>query len=365
MKIVHLISSLKTGGAERLLVDLCKVTDYTMNSIVVVIINNVADNGLLSEAKGTGAEVIELKRRPRSAKLKYILLIRNLIKRIKPQIVHMHGNMPVFFGSAACLCLNTKTICTLHGTNLWRASLKDKITKYVAIKLIDSFIAISSAVKDDFMAGTSMNGQNIKVVSNGIPLQKFGRRQEASDPREIICVARLKSDKKGQDILIRALAKLKKDGIECSCKLVGEGKSRKYLEALAKKYSLADNIQFLGNRSDVPELLTNAGIFVLSSRYEGFGIAIIEAMAAGIPVIASNIDGPKEIITDGQNGLLFESDNEVDLAEKIKMVIRDNNLRDLLVNNAFLSSQEYSIEKMYNKYLAVYNDLVRARAKDV
>jgi glycosyltransferase involved in cell wall biosynthesis len=359
MKILHLISSLKTGGAERLLVDLCKVSDYSMNFLMVVIINNVVDNELLSELKSTGAQVIENKRRPGGTKLKYILLIRDLIKSLKPQILHMHDDMSVFFGSLASLWLNNKMVCTLHGTNLWRASLKDKTTKCLSIKCIDSFIAISKAVKDDFMKGTSLNGQNIKVVPNGIPLEKFRRREQFSDSREIICVARLESEKKGQDILIRALAILKNDGVECSCKLVGEGKSRKYLERLVEEYCLGDNIKFLGNRTDVPELLANAGTFVLPSRYEGFGIVIIEAMGTGIPVIASNIDGPKEIITNGENGLLFESDNEHDLAAKIKTLISDDNLRDRLVNKAFCSVQEYSIEKMYNTYLETYNDLLR------
>lgn len=365
MKIVHLISSLKTGGAERLLVDLCKINDYSMNSMVVVIINNVVDDVMLSDLKSTGAKVIELKRKPGGQKLKYIYLIRNYIKGLKPEILHMHGDIEVFFGSLASLWMGNKTVCTLHSISLWRMSLKGKLIKYIATRLIDKFIAISDAVRNDFMKGTSMNGGNIQVIPNGIPLQKFRRKEQSSDSSEIICVARLESEKKGQDILIRALAKLKKDGIECSCKFVGEGQSRGYLERLVVESSLGNNIKFLGNRSDVSELLANAGVFILPSRCEGFGITIIEAMAIGIPVIASNIDGPKEIITHGENGLLFESENEHELAEKIKMMFNADNLRDRLVNNAFLSVHEYSIKKMYNKYLAVYNDLVRARAKDV
>lgn len=365
MKILHLISSLKTGGAERLLVDICKVNDYASNYIVVVIINDVVEQDILSELKGTGAEAIELKRRPGGAKLKNILLIRSLIKSMKPEILHMHGDMPVFFGTLASLWMRNKTICTLHSTNLWRISLKDKITKGIAIKLINRFIAISQAVKDDFMVGTSMNGEKVEVIPNGIPIQKFRRRDQSFDPREIICVARFVHIKKGQDILIKAISTLKKEGVECFCKLVGDGESRKYLETLVEQYYLQNNVEFLGKRSDVPELLAKAGIFVLPSRWEGFGIALIEAMAAGIPVIASNIDGPKEIITHGENGLLFESGNVTDLAKKIKMLINDINLRDRLVNNAFISAQEYSIEKMYSRYLAVYNNIIPFKAKDV
>ena len=358
MKIIHLICTLEPGGSERLLVDLCKVNDYSTNSIVVVIINNIVDNVLLSELKVTGAEVIELKRRPKGPKLKYILLVRKLIKSVKPQILHMHDDISVFLGTLSSLWMRHKTICTLHETNLWKTWLKEKITKYISIKLIDRFIAISEAVKDDFMLGTSMNEERINVVANGIPLEKFRRRGECSNPREIICVARLVHIKKGQDILIRAISILKKEGMECFCKLVGKGESRQYLEVLSKKCNVADNIIFLGNRSDVPELLANAGIFVLPSRYEGFGIVIIEAMAAGIPVIASKIDGPKEIISHGQNGLLFENENVIDLAEKIKMLCNDNNLRDRLVNNALVSAQEYSIEKMYERYISAYTDII-------
>lgn len=357
LKIVHLISSLSNAGIERLLVDICQTNDYKKNPLMVIIINHVVDDTLLSDLRKTSAEVIELKRRPGGQKLKYILLIRSILKYSKPHVLHMHDDLSVFFGVLGGLYLKTKKIFTLHAVNLFPRSLKGRITKFLAIKLVDRFIAISSSVKTDFVAGTCIDGENITVVPNGIRLEKFQHTNRRLRLEEIICVARLLHQKKGQDVLIKALSILKKEGLQCSCKIVGDGISRHYLANMALEYGLRDSMQFLGNRHDVPELLSKAGIFVLPSRYEGFGISIIEAMAAGIPVVASNIDGPKEIITDAENGLLFEVDNENELAEKINMLVNDFDLRNKIVKNAFSTIQYYTIEKMHNKYLEVYNSV--------
>lgn len=355
MKIVHLISSLSNAGIERLLVDICTANDYKRNPLMVIIINDVVDGILLSDLKKTGVEVIKCKRRPGGQKLKYVFLIRSILKRFKPDILHMHDDLSVFFGLLASIWL--KKIYTLHSVNLFSGSLKDRVIKFLAIQLIDRFIAISSFVKTDFMADTSVDEKNIVVVHNGISLEKFQFTTTFPRLEEIICVARLYHQRKGQDLLIKALGELKKEGVQCHCRIVGEGSSREYLENMVSEYGLRDSIEFLGNRHDVPELLGKAGIFVLPSRYEGFGISIIEAMATGIPVIASNIHGPKEIITHGENGLLFEGENEKDLSRKIKLLINDCDLRDRIVTNALSTVQAYSIEKMYSKYLAVYNSV--------
>ncbi|MCP4976876.1 MAG: glycosyltransferase family 4 protein, partial [Maribacter sp.] len=343
------------AGKERLLVDVCKVNDYKSNPLTVIIINDVVDDALLSTLKGTGARVIELKRKPRGQKFKFILLIRSILKRFKPHVIHMHEDLSLFFGLIGSIGMHNRKIFTLHEVNFYSCSLKDRISKFLAIKLIDRYIAIASSVKTNFDTSVHTNRGKVIVVHNGISLEKFKRAESLSRLDDIICVARLYHKHKGQDLLIRALAILRNEGRNCYCRFVGEGSSRKYLEKMVEEYELTNSIEFLGNKDDIPELLCNSGIFILPSRYEGFGVSIIEAMSIGIPVIASNIDGPKEIITHGENGLLFESNNARDLVEKIVMLMNDCTLRTTIVNNALLTAQDYSIEKTYNGYISVYN----------
>ncbi len=354
MKITHLISSLNNAGKERLLVDVCKVNDYKSNQLMVIIINDVAKDTLLSELKGTSARVIELKRKPGGQKFKFIFLIRSMLKSFKPHVLHMHEDLSLFFGLIGSIGLNIRRIFTLHEVNVLSHSIKNRITKLLAKKFIDRYIAVSLYVKTNFISNTLINSEKIFVIHNGISLEKFQRTESLSRPSDIICVARLFHKIKGQDLLIKALAILKKDGHSFHCRFVGEGSSRKYLENISEACNLTDSIEFLGNRGDIPELLCNAGIFILPSRLEGFGISIIEAMAVGIPVIASNIAGPGEIILHGKNGVLFENENAKDLAEKILMLISNCTLRNTIVKNALSTAQDYSIEKMYNGYLTVY-----------
>ena len=167
-------------------------------------------------------------------------------------------------------------------------------------------------------------------------------------------MARLDHQQKGQDILINAIHFLKRSDQSCICSLVGVGTSYTFLKDLVARLSLGRDIAFLGNRNDVPALLREADLFVLPSRFEGFGIVAIEAMVSGLPVVVSDVDGPGEFIVHAKNGLLFESENALDLAEKITKIMMDSALSKRLAEAGLATAAKYSIETMQTRYLSVY-----------
>jgi glycosyltransferase involved in cell wall biosynthesis len=157
--------------------------------------------------------------------------------------------------------------------------------------------------------------------------------------------------------VINTIGLIKNTYPDIKCYFAGEPPENKeeylcYLKDIVKETKTENNIFFLGNVSDIPTFLSSIDIFVLPSRYEGFGISLVEAMAAGIPCIASNLDGPKEIIKD-KYGLLFELDNYQDLANKILYCISNmkNYDKDKVQNYV---KENYNIKNMTKKLYNLY-----------
>lgn len=361
INVLHLISSLLSGGSERLLVDLLKNSNDSEINFVVVVMNDYIDENLKKELLSTGNKVYFLNRKKSDKHPKYLFKLLKIIKANKIDIIHSHN-----YGSKmwAVLCKifipNLKTVFTVHDTGFTRIN---KLGIYIHKNIIDRNIAISKAVLNECI---SMGITNSIQIYNGINISRFSYKKTNNDIFTIINVASIYNHiKKGQDILIKALKILKDGGIKFKCNLVGniyayeyDKKSKEYLDKLITELKLENEVSFLGNRDDIPKLLTQSDLFILPSRYEGLGLAILEAMASGLPVIASNIDGPAELIKDGENGVLFESENYKELADKIIDLCNNHNKRDLIAQKGLEFVQNFDISKMSRKYSELYKSLM-------
>jgi glycosyltransferase involved in cell wall biosynthesis len=357
--VLHLISSLGRGGSERLLVDTVKNLNGASIKIVVVVMNNIIDENLKSELTSCCKNVYFLNRIQGKKSVKYLFNLNKIIKEHKINIIHTHN-----FGSKcwAILCKiknpNLKLVHTLHDTRL-----KDFDSMTILHNLfINKSIAISNSVYNKAKKNCI---KKVEVIYNGIDIKKFQNSSNIKNQKtnEIINVGRIVHQKKGQDILIRAIKECVKKGVEVNCSFVGQSdgyctSSYNYLCELVKELKLEEHVTFLGNREDVEDLLHKSKIFVLASRFEGFGLVVLEAMAAGIPVIASNIEGPAEIIQDNINGLLFEYENYTELAKKIVLLCSNAELYNRLSNNSLEFVKKYDVSVMSQKYAKLYRNLI-------
>lgn len=362
MKILHAISSFRTGGAEKLLIDITRQHYQTKNEkINVCIINNAFDSHMVLELKNY-ANVYFLERKEGDKSIKYIYKFIKLVKELDIDILHCHNRFSYKFSMIAKIILrNIKLVYTIHGTNIYN-NIHDIYVKLDRI-LLSKFIAISTDVKSNIVE-RGVKEEKIELIYNGIDVKRYnlGNKKNNNDTIVIGCVARLVPEIKGQDVLIRALYEVKKYYPNVKCKFAGDvpiekgikkEKNRENLQSLANELGLEKNIEFLGNIIDVPQFLQGIDIFVLPSRYEGFGLSIIEAMSSKIPVIASNIDGPKEILKNGKYGLLFETENEIDLSKKIISSIESNEEKAVDIAYQYVN-ENYSIKNMYEKYFNTY-----------
>jgi glycosyltransferase involved in cell wall biosynthesis len=205
--------------------------------------------------------------------------------------------------------------------------------------------------------------RNIPVVVNGI-LYSAIRRKSFEEPqtekKRIVLVGRLLASCKGQDLLLEALGILKQKGMEnISVDFIGDGESIRQLEELTKKLNISRNVNFLGTKkqSYIYENLCHYDLAVQPSRYEAFGLSLAEAMAACVPILASDIPAFMQITENGVYGNLFVSGNANDFAEKIRHILKkSSNTRHLEKASEWIK-ERYSIENTANRYLEIYQKI--------
>lgn len=356
MNILHTIISFNVGGAEKLLVDTLNNWNYDNDSITLCIINNSYKNNMINRMNKRNKLKIEyLNRKSKSKSLKFLKKYMDIIKDNHIDIVHCHDKESIIIASIAKLIYpKLKIYYTIHDTGIYETLgrinvLLDKI-------FVKKIIAISDAVKQDILS-RGIGENKVTVIHNGIDFLPYEQITKQKDKYyNIGCVARIQPKKKGQDILINAIKIVKESYPNVRCYFAGgyEEKDKNdmnILEKLIKENQLDKNITFLGSIDNVPEFLGKIDLFVLPSRQEGFGLVVVEAMAARVPVIASNIDGPKEIIGDNKYGTLFECENHIDLANKIISNIESYKNTDDIYNYA---KKYFSINSMIKSIVDIY-----------
>lgn len=364
MNIMFLIFSFNVGGIERLLVDLANNMQKRGNTITLCIINDDYDDSLLSEFSSE-VNIVKLGRKIGAGfPLAQMFGLAKIAKKNKIDILHCQGiNCVIFSIFVKLLNPSTRIFNTVHDVGNYPSYSFGKI--WLQNLILDKTIAISHVVEKEILKKIK-DTHKVVTIYNAVDLDRFSFGSRIFDPKniQIANVARFYPMKKGQDVLVKAINILKNGShIEIKCDLAGavfkgqqeeQEKLRKYI----KENNVENCIKFLGNVDDVPALLKNIDIFVLPSRYEGFGIAMIEALASGVPVIASDIDGPKEIFElaefDGVDiGYLAKCGDSDDFACKIHDCITDYGKYDKLRLRSFVE-KHFSIDSMAKEHLRIY-----------
>lgn len=237
------------------------------------------------------------------------------------------------------------------GVKSWRQFMADRLLQYACRKIV----AISGSVRGSLMRH-GIAPERVVVIHNAIDLQGRASATPAplraeyaiTQPFVYLSVARLVRQK-GHDVLLAAFAKQK----DAALVIVGDGELKAALLQQAHRLGIADRVHFLGIRKDIPELMRAADCFVLASRWEGFGIVLVEAMAAGLPIVATRVDGIVEVVEEGKSGLLVPPENVLALAEALRSMREDAELRNRIAAAVQNRAKSFSIERHVAKVLAL------------
>jgi len=365
INVLHMFSRFSVGGAEKLLLELLTNAQYDKEiNYIFLSLKDTVDEELIEEFKKLKIKFFVWDAKG-NRKLHRIYKILRLIYKEKIDIIHTHdagGKHRSMF--CKIFKPNLKLVFTSHGNNDLAGIDKKHVFAYNLF--VNKIIMISDYIKD---ACKKIGLKNTEFIYNGVDTKKFGiktQRQFMGDPLKIIKVSRLQPHIKGQDVLIKALKICKDRNINFKCSIVGgeydyTPNVMNELKELVAQNKLNEEIDFLGNRSDIPELLSESDLFVLASRTEAMPLVLLEAMASGMPVISSNIAAAKPLIKDGINGKLFESGNPEDLADKICELYNDREKMRQIAENGYKFVQDFDISVMVKKYHDVYRSVVKRK----
>lgn len=361
IKVVFLIDSLQTGGTEKSLVTLAT----SFNKVTPIFISLFEKNDFQQELINNGIEFYSLN-------LKKTYFFHNLVKpvcyllrEINPDIIHsslfyadmvsrrLNMGIPIINS----LVSNSYSQMRFKGLK-FSLKLKLRVIKFMDFfysHKVDLFFANSETIKEHYSKALRINCDKIKVIYRGREILELRDKKNETEDKIFLFVGRL-IESKGIHELIKAFSEINRDKIKLL--IVGEGPFRSELEKLISRLNLGSNIQLLGSQQNVNKFFEKADYFVFPSHFEGLPGALIEAMMAKVPIIASDIPENKECLTSDM-ALFHQVHNPTDLAIQLKAAL---NLSDWTTRTTLahaFACEHFNIDKIAQAYEETYSELIR------
>jgi len=363
IRIAHVVFKLDVGGLERVVINLMKHMsrrDYDASLYCLKEGGNLA-NELVED----GYAVHHLFKKDR---VEYSLFfkIARMFKRERVDIVHCHNIGALFYGSIGSKLAGTAgTLYTAHG--VYSANRLGKL-RFARFMPIDRVVTVSDDAREAMLSSGRFDPDDVQTLPNGIDIDLFDVDVDKHELKDELglpegvpvfgIVARLSWEKEHKTLL-DAMAMLNSEVASSILVVVGDGPIRGELEQHAADAGVADRVFFLGERRDVPRLLQVFDAFVLSSRLEGLSLTLLEAAAAGLPIVATNVGGNSEVVVDGQTGFIVEPGDPGALAGAMSKVGGDPELaRSMGELGRKRVVEHYSLDAMVKRYDKIYHELL-------
>ncbi len=351
--IILLINRFAFGGAEQLVVDTVNELHARGIDVRVVTVRKEGAHSMIGDLHIPPERIISVPFRSLFDISAYAALIR-LVRRTQPSTIMMHLWFANSVGRIAILCMRVlgrfPTIITFE-ENVYDA-VKSK-RQYFLDRLLqgvsDTIVAVSPSVKDSLQKH-GINQKRVVVLLNAIDTKQLspvpGEREVMreslgipSDEFVYLFIGRL-IHQKGADIMLRAFAEIQ----GARLLIIGDGVDRAGLEALAADLGITAHVSFLGARRDLRHLFAASDCFVMPSRWEGFSIVLLQALAGGLPVVATDYGSVRDVIREGQSGIIVPVDDVTALADAFSRVRAEPELRERICLGAKEDIQRFSIE---------------------
>lgn len=354
MKILHVITSMAVGGAEALVCQLAPLFRDRGHDVEVALFDG-SDTVLTKRLEQTG---IKIHRFSKGGSVYNPLHIARLVRLMRKfDIVHTHNTSPQFFAAIAEVLCSVVLCTTEHNTSNRRRSSKwcVPLDRWMYGRY-DKVICISRRAEENLREFIGSESDRICTINNGIDLRRIAAASPIDDfkpagTKAIVMVAGFRWEK-DQDTLIRAMSLLPE---KFHLYLVGQGVRKAECEALARSEGVAGRVHFLGLRTDVPDVLASCDYAVMSSHFEGLSLSSVEGMAAGVPMLASDVDGLREVV--GGAGILFEHADPEAFAKEILRLDSCPELYKTVADKCLAKSRDYDIAGMADAYCKVYSEI--------
>ncbi|MCI0563507.1 MAG: glycosyltransferase [Nitrososphaera sp.] len=386
VNVLFVIPQVERGGTENLVLSLIKGLDANLFKPYLVYFDFFGNFQFLTEFVETGAPIFHVPRKKRFDLLT-MMKISTIVTEEHIDVVNAHHFVSFFYSYFACRVKHhIKLVFTSHSSwEIKHIGWNSKFVGRVLLRTIDKIVGVTDEVTKCSVDTFRVDPSQACTIVNGVDLDNFfptaGRakvRQEigADENVRIIGVVANFRKIKNHIFLLKAFAKLARLHKNIKLVLIGQDvegdpeSSMEEVSCLIRNTGLQDKVLFLGYRTDIPELLSGFDIFCLTSLKEGLPISAIEAMAAGLPVVGTNVDGIKEVVIPGRTGFLVNQGDIDGLVTALDFLIRDDDLRARMgLESRNLAVTNFSLRRCINEYQKLFLPLVQdkppGKAKNV
>jgi len=364
--VLHLSSTSGPGGAEMIVKRLASSLDPGRFRSVVCLFRP----GWLydaSKAQGIPTSVIGING---AFDLRWARAFAAHIRKERVSVIHAHEFTANAYGSLVGQILGIPVIATVHGKNYFAEQLKRRLAYRFASR-VSRMVAVSQDLKQFIVRQAGVAEHRVNVIYNGTDIAGLAPTDQLRAIR-----ADLRLDEydhvigsvgslypvKGQIHLINALPEIVRACPKTVLLLVGQGELEQVLKVEVAKRNVDAHVRFLGFRSDVPALLSLFDVFVLPSLSEGLSMALLEAMAAGKPVVATNVGGNPELVVDGDTGFLIDAESPESISNRVVQVLRDKQRAGRMGDSGRRRAQDkFSFRAMVDRYQKCYEQATTGR----
>jgi glycosyltransferase involved in cell wall biosynthesis len=356
------------GGVEKLVFDLAK---NFSNQIYQTSVLGFRSGSMIADLEENGICYFCMKKR-RTIDPIFASKFWNVLRCTRPDIIHSHSFGPNFWSIILSKRFRTmKNVCTIH-TLIRPVGLHKPFYNFIN-KEADKIVAVSEKVKDTYSRNFIGSNLALEVVYNGVSRKTHRLAKEQvrllkeslgtnQQWKMVICVGRLE-EPKGHRYLLEAAKRLSEKGIFFNYLIVGQGSLKTELERQVKKLGLGNQFIFTGYRSDVEKLIEIADIAVISSVREGFSVALLELMAKGIPIVATDVGGNREALLDGSSAIIVPPGNAIELSRGIERLANDDQLSSALGLEAKRVFEiKFTRSRMAEEYDRIYREVLNSTA---
>ncbi|WP_137743702.1 glycosyltransferase [Robertmurraya siralis] len=349
-KVAIVVPSFVIGGAEKMVYQLAAALDRNEFVLKLISLSPPQYTFFEEELQKQGLDLVFLNNRGKLS-LKTVALVWRELSKFKADIVHTH--LHAFLYVFPWVCTHSASMLqTIHSTPKVEFSSKLIFLMERLYKLKKAIpVAISSTIRKEASELYKLPLDEVELVYNPVQLVKYRETSFSNEAITYINVARLEPIK-NHKLLLQAFSIINRELPQASLILVGDGKEKKTLEENAVELGIKDKVVFTGNVSNVEDYLARSDIFVLTSIYEGLPLAILEAMASGLPIIATNVGGIADVIKG--NGLLVESGDLLALSDGMLELARDKEKRVQMSKCSKENVKAYDVAIVAQKYGELY-----------
>jgi glycosyltransferase involved in cell wall biosynthesis len=364
LRILQLVGNLDASGAETVVVNLANGLSDLGHDVSVC----SRKTGQLAPRVRVPLDIV-----PKNGTVdwKYVRELSALVRRRDVDIIHSHLFGSDLDGFMVATITNRALVSTIHGADAIRTA-KRRLAYHVIARKADRVVVVSEALQAHF--SNRRIRQDVDLVLNGVPFpvasmagdQKRVELGLRPDQLVVGAVGNIKRVK-GFEVLIAAFETVKARRKDAVLLVAGANEDQAYwneLHALIAQHHLGGSVRLLGGRSDVSELLKVFDVYVVASHYEGTSLALLEAMTAGLPIVATDVGGNAAVIQNGQSGLLVPCGEPAPLAEAIVRLAGDADVAGRLGRAASdAATSQYSLDAMVRRYETLFREVMRARQK--